>query len=59
MNITIRFQNNYGIEAIYPVCDHAKAFTRLTNTKTLTAYHIEQIKALGYTVSVQQIAREV
>ena len=55
MTITVSIKNVYGNETIYPVCGTAKKFANLTGTKTLTVYAIEQIKALGYTVQVEQV----
>lgn len=54
MKIVVEIKNVYGNELIYPACEKAIEFTRLTGTKTLSPYHIERIKALGYTVEVQQ-----
>jgi hypothetical protein len=55
MTITVSIKNVYGNQTIYPVCNTAKKFANLTGTKTLTVYAIEQIKALGYTVQVEQV----
>jgi hypothetical protein len=54
MEITVRIAQNYGTEVIYPVCQAAFLFARLAGTKTLTLDAIAKIKALGYTVNVQQ-----
>jgi hypothetical protein len=54
MNITVKITQNYGVEAIYPVCEAALTFARLAGTKTLTRSTIALIKRLGYTVNVQQ-----
>jgi hypothetical protein len=32
--IQVEVKNVYGTERIYPLCDNAKRFARLTNTKT-------------------------
>ena len=53
MIITVKIKNVFGTDKIYPVCDKAKTFSRLTETKTLTSYAINNIKALGYTIEVQ------
>jgi hypothetical protein len=53
MTITVKIKNVFGTDKIYPVCDKAKTFARLTETKTLTSYAINNIKALGYTIEVQ------
>ena len=52
--IQVQIKNNYGNEAIYPVCDTGKIFLELTGTKTLSRHQIAIIKSLGYTVEVQQ-----
>lgn len=54
--ITVKIKNNYGQDAIYPVCDSAKAFAAIAGTKTLTGYTIKLIKSLGYTVNIQTAA---
>ena len=54
MNITVKITQNYGVEAIYPVCAAALTFARIAGTKTLTRETIAKIKNLGYTVNVQQ-----
>jgi hypothetical protein len=36
MQITVKVTKNYGLEAIYPVCETAKTFTRLTRTRTFS-----------------------
>ena len=50
INVTIK--SVYGKETIYPACENAKIFARLSNCKTLTASTIADINALGYTVTV-------
>jgi hypothetical protein len=52
--ITVRVANNYGQQAIYPVCEVSQKLADLIGTKTFTDRAINQIKALGYTISVQQ-----
>lgn len=54
MEIIVKITQNYGTEVIYPVCQNAFLFARLAGTKTLTFSTIAKIKALGYTVKVQQ-----
>jgi hypothetical protein len=54
MEIIVKITQNYGTEAIYPVCEAAQTFARLAGTKTLTRGTIALIKRLGYTVNVQQ-----
>ena len=57
MSITVKITRNYGVEAIYPVCEAAKAFAAIANSKTLTRGTIELVKSLGYAVNVQQVAQ--
>jgi hypothetical protein len=52
--IKVKVEKNYGRSLIYPDCAVARAFTDLTNTKTLTKEHLKTIKALGYEVEVTQ-----
>ena len=54
MTITVRITNNFGNRAVYPVCAKAKLLAELAGTKTFTDRAIDQIKALGYSISVQQ-----
>jgi hypothetical protein len=56
MNITVRITNNYGQRAVYPACDTARKLADLIGTKTFTPRALEQIKGLGYTISVEQQA---
>ena len=55
--IKVQLRNVYGNELIYPMCDDAKRFTRLTQTKTLHRDDIATIKALGFTV--ETVAKEL
>ena len=54
MNLTVRKTNNYGTPVVYPVCRKAVLLAKLAGTKTFTAHALETIKALGYTINVQQ-----
>lgn len=51
--ILVEIKNVYGIEKIYPVCERAELFARMTGCKTLTEATIHYIKKLGYAVNVQ------
>jgi hypothetical protein len=53
-NITVRITNNYGTRAVYPVCETAVKLAALIGTKTFTDRAIQQIKDLGYVITVQQ-----
>lgn len=54
MNITIEIKNNFGNEAIYPVCEKANIFTDLLKQKTLTRNDLSKIKSLGFEIVVKQ-----
>ena len=51
--ITVEVRQVYGHPKYYPLCDDAKTFARIADTKTLTPDTVKQIKKLGYTVQVQ------
>lgn len=53
MNITVRIKQVYGRDTIYPVCETAQVFAKLTGKKTFSPWDISQIKTLGYTVNVE------
>ncbi len=53
MKITVQIKSVYGQPRIYPVCDKAKAFARLTGHKCLSKSDIEIIESLGFEVEVQ------
>ena len=55
--LTVEIKNIYGEERIYPICEGAKTFARLCNTKTLTAHSIHTIKELGYVF--KQLEKEI
>ena len=50
--IQVAIKNSYGHDLIYPACDQAREFAKLTRTKTLSDYNISTIKRLGYKVEV-------
>jgi hypothetical protein len=54
MKIKIRIKNNFGNEAIYPVCQAAQVFAGIAGTKTLTRATIESIQSLGYEIEIAQ-----
>lgn len=51
--ITVRIKNVYGNELVYPVCEAAKRFASLTNTKTFSHRNLCDIEALGFLVVVE------
>ena len=56
MTITVQIKNVYGNETIYPVCEKAKAFANIAGTRTLTRHVIEQVKQMGFSITVAQQA---
>ena len=54
MNATVQIKTHYGTQFIYPVCQTAQHLARLTGKKTFSHRDIDTIKALGYTINVQQ-----
>ena len=54
LTIKVKIKTVYGEERIYPVCDKAKAFASIAGTKTLTQQTINQVKALGYEIEIEQ-----
>ena len=47
-NLIVEKKNVYGVERVYPVCNKAKLFARISGNKTLLPEDIELIKKLGY-----------
>ena len=50
--IKVKIKESYGRTLIYPDCATARAFTELTNTKTLSLQNIKTIRAMGYSVNI-------
>lgn len=55
MQIVVTIKSVYGNELVYPVCEKAKLFAKLSGSKTLTHSALRDIKALGYAVVQSQI----
>jgi hypothetical protein len=51
IKVSIR-NNQFGTDAVYPVCNTAQLLTQLTGRKTMTARDLETIRQLGYRVTV-------
>ena len=49
-SILIEVKESYGRKVIYPACDNAEPFARLSGCKTLTHAALELIEQLGYTI---------
>ena len=52
--IKVEIKNVYGTERIYPICENAKRFAMLTNTKTFNRAIISIIKQIGIQVEIKQ-----
>ena len=46
--IQIEMKEVYGETKVYPVCERAKIFAQISNTKTLTNETLKNIERLGY-----------
>jgi len=58
--VQVVMRETYGVERIYPACDTANIFTRLTRQKTFSHENIAAIRELGYTVIVvPQTVKEI
>lgn len=53
MKILVEIKTVYGNEMIYPVCEQAIKFAKLTGKKTLSRSDIATIKDLGFEVEVK------
>ena len=58
--VQVVMRETYGVERIYPACEIANIFTRLTRQKTFSHENIAAIRELGYTVIVvPQTVKEI
>ena len=53
MRLVVSKKNVYGVERVYPVCNKAKLFARISGNKTLLPEDIELIKKLGYNLTTE------
>jgi hypothetical protein len=53
MELVVSKKNVYGVERVYPVCNKAKLFARISGNKTLLPEDIELIKKLGYNLTTE------
>ena len=51
MYVTVCKRSVYGSVLTYPTCKVAVGFCKLLGTKTLTSRHLDDIRALGYTIT--------
>ena len=54
MNLIVEKKNVYGVERVYPICNKAKLFARISGNKTLLEEDRKLIKQLGYTFTTKQ-----
>ena len=50
--IQVRVMDVYGKRVVYPVCEKAKVFASIADTKTLTETTLRCIRKLGYEINV-------
>ena len=51
--LVVEKKNVYGVERVYPVCNKAKLFARISGNKTLLPEVIELVKKLGYNLTTK------
>jgi hypothetical protein len=52
--IIIEKKSVYGVERFYPVCENAKRFAMLTNSKTFNRDILSIIKSIGINVELKK-----
>jgi len=52
MEIKVRLKSVFGVQRIYPVCEKAEIFRKMTRSATLMPDIISLIKELGYKITV-------
>jgi len=52
--ITIEKKSVYGVDRFYPVCENAKRFAMLTNSKTFNRDILSIIKSIGINVELKK-----
>ena len=52
--ITIEKKNVYGVERFYPICENAKRFAMLTNSKTFNRDILAIIKSIGINIELKK-----
>jgi hypothetical protein len=53
MTLKLQIKTAYGIPRFYPLNDTAKAFCKLTATRTLTEGHLKLIKSMGIRIEIE------
>ena len=54
LTVRIELKDQYGKQVAYPICDTAKTFADIANSKTLTDQTLLRIAGLGYTIITTQ-----
>lgn len=49
-SILIEVKQSYGRNVIYPACNNAETFAKLSGCKTLTKETLALVEQLGYTI---------
>jgi len=52
-SLIVEKKNVYGVERVYPICNKAKLFARISGNKTLLEEDRKLIKQLGYTFTTK------
>jgi len=50
--IKLKVKNIYGVNRLYPVCEKAKIFAKISKGTTITGKTLDYIKELGYEVTL-------
>ena len=53
MDLKVKVTDVYGQRLVYPVCDMSKSFAYLVGCKTLPKWATDEIKRMGYTLTVE------
>ena len=53
MDLKVKVKDVYGQRLVYPVCDMSKSFAYLVGCKTLPKWATDEIKKMGYTLTVE------
>ena len=53
MDLKVKVKDVYGQRLVYPVCDMSKSFAYLVGCKTLPKWATDEIKRMGYTLTVE------
>jgi len=59
MEIKVKLKSVFGVQRIYPVCEKAEIFRKMTQAATLMPKILELIKELGYKIVVVQDEIEI